>query len=59
MKYNNNIDAPIDAGSLKAYIDNNIYKTTDSSFYKSPNVLLKEQSNHTAPGADILVTAIR
>lgn len=59
VKYNNNIDAPIDAGSLKAYIDNNIYKTTDSSFYKSPNVLLKEQSNPTAPGADILVTAIR
>lgn len=59
VKYNNNIDAPIDAGSLKAYIDNNIYETTDSSFYKSPNVLLKEQSTHTAPGADILVTAIR
>lgn len=59
VKYNNNIDAPIDAGSLKAYIDNNIYKTTDSSFYKSPNVLLKEQSNPAAPGADILVTAIR
>ena len=59
VKYNNNIDAPIDAGSLKAYIDNNIYKNTDSSFYKSPNVLLKEQSNPTAPGADILVTAIR
>jgi hypothetical protein len=38
VKYNNNIDAPIDAGSLKAYIDNNIYNTTDSSFYKSPNV---------------------
>lgn len=59
VKYNNNIDAPIDAGSLKAYIDNNIYETTDSSFYKSPNVLLKEQSNPAAPGADILVTAIR
>lgn len=59
VKYNNNIDAPIDAGSLKAYIDNNIYKTTDSSFYKSPNVLLKEQSSPAAPGADILVTAIR
>ena len=59
VKYNNNIDAPIDAGSLKAYIDNNIYKTTDSSFYKSPNVQLKEQSTPSTPGADILVTAIR
>lgn len=59
VKYNNNIDAPIDAGSLKAYIDNNIYKTTDSSFYKSPNVQLKEQSTPSTPGADILVTSIR
>lgn len=59
VKYNNNIDDPIDAGSLKAYIDNNIYNTTDSSFYKSPNVQLKEQSTPSTPGADILVTAIR
>lgn len=59
VKYNNNIDDPIDAGSLKAYIDNNIYKTTDSSFYKSPNVQLKEQFTPSTPGADILVTAIR
>lgn len=59
VKYNNNIDAPIDANSLRAYIDNNIYQTTDSSFYKSPNVQLKEQNSPSTPGADILVTAIR
>jgi len=35
VKYNNNIDAPIDAGSLKAYIDNNINENMSGSINRT------------------------